>query len=183
MMKRHLAGLIVAATVIGSGAVAAAAPGDRPRPPKEQVAACREAHKAGQAPSEECKQLRERAQERRKPRPRPGQVALAHAIHGDLLVKTKDGKFETVTLDKGVVESKGDNSLTLKRDDGKTVTLRVNDDTTYKGVDSFAAVVVGKPAIVISKDGTARHVGQRAPGRNNPNGGNVGGSEEQVPAT
>ena len=179
MVKRHLAGLIVAAAVIGSGAVAAAAPGDRPA--KEQVKACREAQQAGQAPSEECKALRERAQGRK--RPRPGQAALAHAIHGDLLVKTKDGKFETVTFDKGVVESKGDRSITLKRDDGKSVTLKVNDDTTYKGVDSFDAVAVGKPAIVVSKDGTARHVGQRTPGGNNRNGGNVGGNEEQVPAT
>jgi hypothetical protein len=188
MVKRHLAGLIVAAVVAGGG-VAAAAPdgssdgGAAPanRPSQEQVQKCREAHQAGQAPSDECKQLRRRAIKRRMPR--PGGAIFSHAVHGDLVVKAKDGTFETVAFDKGSVLSKGDHTLTLRREDGQNVTVKVNDATTYKGVDSFDQVKTGQAAVVISKDGVARLIGQRAPGGNNAGGGNVEGDEEQVPAT
>ena len=193
MIKRHLAGLIVAAVVAGGGVAAAAAPdsggtGDsttatsRPnkpnKPPREQVQKCREEHQAGQPPSEECQQLRNK---HRKPRPA---VALArHTIHGDLIVKDKDGQFRNITLDKGTVESKGDQSITLKREDGRTLTFRVTGDTKFRGVDSLEAVQTGQPAVVLSNGGVAQEIAQRAPGRNNPNGGNVGSDEEQVPAT
>ena len=169
-------------------AAVAAAPGDdtgaaQKRPTKEQAKACREAHQAGQEPTEECKQLRQKAARRGPKASRPGAPALNHAIHGDLIVKNKDGEFETVTFDKGIVQAKGDKSLTLKREDGKTVTVKVNDDTKYRGVDGFDGVQTGQPAIVVSADGTARSVAQRAPGGNNRRRGNVKSNEEQVPAT
>jgi hypothetical protein len=188
MIKRHLAGLIVAAVVAGSGVAAvAAAPGDDTnaapaRPSKEQVKACREAHQAGQEPTDECKQLRQNAA-RRGPKAGRGNVLLGHAVHGDLIVKNKDGDFENVSFDKGVVQAKGDKTLTLKREDGKTVTLKLNDDTKYRGVEGFDAVQTDRPAIVVSAEGTARSVAQRAPGGNNRRRGNVKANEEQVPAT
>ena len=187
MIKRHLAGLIVAAVVAGSGVAAVAAPGDDTgsapqRPAKEQVKACREAHQAGQEPTEECKQLRQKAA-RRGRKAGPGDVVLGRAIHGDLIVKNKDGEFENVTFDKGIVQAKGDKTITLKREDGKTVTVKVNDDTKYRGVEGFDGVQTDQPAIVVSADGTARSVAQRAPGGNNRRRGNVKSNEEQVPAT
>jgi hypothetical protein len=186
MVKRHLAGLIVAAVVAGGGVAAAAAPnGATPdgagRPSKEQVKQCREAHRAGQPPSEECRQVRQQAKHRRGGG--PGEPLMNHAIHGDLIVKAKDGGFQEVSFDKGVVQAKGDKTLTLKREDGKTVTVKVNDETKYRGVDSFDAVQKDQPAIVVSRDGTALSVGQRAPGGNKQNRGNVRSDEEQVPAT
>jgi hypothetical protein len=181
MVKRHLAGLIVAAVVVGGGATAwAAAPdassGSTPsapsRPTKEQVKACRDAKQAGQEPSAECRQLRQQAG--RRGRPGPGDAIERRMVHGDLIVRGKDGTFENVTVDKGTVDSKGDNSLTLKRADGKTVTLKVDANTKFKGVENFAAVQTGQPAIVVSHDGTARLVGQRAPGGNKQSPSNVG---------
>jgi hypothetical protein len=198
MVKRHLAGLIVAAVVAGGGAAAvAAAPGASTgdtsggttttaaaRPGKEQVQQCRKDHQAGQTPSDACKALREQVKGRKAGPGRPAAAGvLGRVVHGDLVVRGKDGTFENVTVDKGVVQSKGDNSITLKRDDGKTVTIKVDGATTYKGVANLGAVEVGKPAIVVSKDGTARLVGQRPPGGNKGNGSNVAPSEEQVPAT
>ena len=178
----------MAAVVASSGVAAvAAAPGDDTKaaaagPSKEQVKACREAHKAGQEPTEECKQLRRKAARRGPKEGRPGAPALKHAIHGDLVVKTADG-FENVSFDKGIVQAKGDKTLTLKREDGKTVTVKVNDDTKYRGVDGFDGVQTDQPALVVSADGTARSVAQRAPGGNNRRRGNVKANEEQVPAT
>jgi hypothetical protein len=199
MVKRHLAGLIVAAVIAGGGAVAMASAAPEStggtsvgatssttapaRPSKEQVQKCREEHQAGQPPSAECQKLREQAKNRGQAKNRPGGALLRRTVHGDLIVRGKDGTFENITVDKGTVQSKGDKSLTLKRDDGKTVTVKVDDATKYRGVGSFAAIETGKPAIVVSHDGTARLVGQRAPGGNNARGSNVGGDEEQVPAT
>jgi hypothetical protein len=155
MVKRHLAGLIVAGVIAGSGATAVAATQSNGTPP----AAARR-HRA-QAATDRV--------ERR-------------MVHGDLIVKGKDG-FEHVTVDKGTVERTGDATITLKRPDGPIVTFKVTDSTKFKGVDGLSSVRTGDPALVVSKDGTAVLVGQRAPGRNNPNSGNVGTDEEQVPAT
>ena len=143
----------MAALVAGGGVAAAAAPGDKP--PRA---------------------------ERGTKEGRPGAAALKRAIHGDLIVKTPDG-FENVTFDKGIVQAKGDKTITLKREDGKTVTVKVNDDTKYRGVDGFDGVQTDRPAIIVSVDGTARSVAQRAPGGNNRRRGNVKSNEEQVPAT
>jgi hypothetical protein len=192
MVKRHLAGLIVAAVVAGGGAAAVAAAPDTSggsgstspapaRPSKEQVQQCRAEHQAGQPPSAACQQLRDQAKQRRGRG--PGGAIARRTVHGDLVVKGKDGSFENVTVDKGVVQTKADKSLTLKRADGKEVTVKVDDATKYKGVAGFDALQTGKPAIIVSKDGVARLVGQRAPGGNNANGSNVGRDEEQVPAT
>ena len=177
MLKRHLGGLIVAALVAGGGATAWAAAPDTPgttatadaksRPTAEQAKACRDAHKAGQEPSEDCQQFRQQKR-RRHASDKAGGAILRHTIHGDLVVKGKDGAIENVTLDKGTVESKGDRTITLKREDGKSVTLKVDDETRYKGVDDFAGVQTGKPAVIISKDGVARSVGQRGAGREQP---------------
>src|SRR5437763_15869093 len=40
--------------------------------------------------------------------------ALRRAVHADAVVPTKDGKFVTVTLDRGIVQSVDGDQLTLK---------------------------------------------------------------------
>ena len=59
---------------------------------------------------------------------RRGQLRrLRRAVHADLVVPTKDGKFVNVTVDRGVVEKVDGNSLTLregtKNATYKTITL------------------------------------------------------------
>jgi hypothetical protein len=86
---------------------------------------------------------------------------MRRVVHGDLTVRTKNG-FEKVTYDRGTVTAKNGSSITLKRPDDVTVTVKVADTTRYKGVQSLDQVQVDKPAIVLSKDGTALTVAQRS---------------------
>jgi hypothetical protein len=152
MIKRHLAGLVVAAVVAGGGAAAMAAPdgGSAPNPAAPGAARARNQAK-----------------------PRPDGPLMGRVVHGDLIVRGKDGTFENATVDKGILEAKGDKNLTVKRADGKTVTIKVDDATKYRGVAGFDALQTGKAAVVLSHDGVARMVGQRAPGGNNADGSNV----------
>jgi hypothetical protein len=166
MIKRHLAGLTVAALLAGGGAAAfAAAPTSSSSPEGGSTPAAASGDQRPQRPR------------------RPGAGIEARAVHGDLIVRGEDGTFDNVTMDRGIVQAKGDHTITLKRPDGPAVTVKVDDNTKYRGVDSFDAVQVGKRAVIVSKDKTALMVGQRVPGRNKPNRSNVGSDEEQVPAT
>jgi hypothetical protein len=167
MIKRHLAGLVVAAVVAGGGAAAwASAPDSTPAQPSTAAAG-----KPSPAAAPNAKGKRAR-----------GGAMVRRTVHGDLIVRGKDG-FQNVTLDRGTVQSKGSDSITLKRPDGPVVTIKVDGSTRYRGVDSLAAVETGKPAVIVSKAGVAVTVAQKAPGGNNANRGNVGADEEQVPAT
>jgi hypothetical protein len=80
------------------------------------------------------------------------------AVHGDVVVKAKDGSFVTVTFDRGTVTAANDTSVTLQRPDNQTVTLAVNGDTKVHGAASAAALQTGKDAVVISKSGTATQI-------------------------
>ncbi|HKA05370.1 MAG TPA: hypothetical protein VKD67_13615 [Acidimicrobiales bacterium] len=83
------------------------------------------------------------------------------AVHGDVVVKAKDGSFVTVTFDRGTVTAASDTSVTLQRPDNQSVTLTVNGDTKVHGAASAAALQTGKDAVVISKSGTATQILQR----------------------
>lgn len=94
---------------------------------------------------------------------RPAIQAVARrAVHGDLVVKDKDGAYVTVTFDRGTVSSASATSITVDRPDGQQVTLTVDADTKVHGKASAAEVETGKAAIVVSRTGTATQILQRA---------------------
>ena len=92
---------------------------------------------------------------------RAGAQFLRRVEHGDLTVRTKGG-FDNVTYDRGKVTSKTGNSFTIQRPDNVSVTVKVDGNTKYRGISSVDELQVGRPTVVVSKDGTALLVGQRA---------------------
>ena len=86
---------------------------------------------------------------------------MRRAVHGDLVVRTKDG-FENVTLDRGKVTAASASSITIERPDGVSVTKAVNAETRFKGVDSADQLEHGKGALVVSKGDTAVLIAQRS---------------------
>lgn len=50
-------------------------------------------------------------------------------MHGEAVVKTKDGKFVTVYTQRGAVTAVSSTSITVKSADGYTATYAVNADT------------------------------------------------------
>ena len=82
---------------------------------------------------------------------------LKGAIHGDLIVRGKDGSTHTVTFDRGKVSSISASSITIQRPDGVSVTDDVNDQTVFNGV-ARDQLQTGTPAIVVADGHTATHV-------------------------
>jgi hypothetical protein len=82
---------------------------------------------------------------------------LKGAIHGDLLVRAKDGSTRTVTFDRGKVTSISASAITIERPDGVSVSKDLNDQTVFNGTprDNLAN---GTPVIVVSEGQTATHV-------------------------
>jgi hypothetical protein len=91
-------------------------------------------------------------------------AAIARGLHGEWVVKGKDGKPVTLVTIRGQVTAVGPASVTVKAEDGFTETFTVNSDTKVRGADvtSIAGVKVGaKGAVVGVKSGnttTARAV-------------------------
>ena len=86
---------------------------------------------------------------------------LRRADHATLEVKVK-GQWVTLVLDRGKVTAVSSTAITLQRPDGQSVTLQITSATHFNGVASEAAVRTGVAATVISDNGTARRVAQRA---------------------
>ena len=84
------------------------------------------------------------------------------AIHGDLLVRNRDGSTRTVTFDRGKVTSVSASAITIERPDGVSVTKDVTDQTVFKGTarDQLGA---GTPVIVVSEGQAATHVVSKGP--------------------
>jgi hypothetical protein len=89
---------------------------------------------------------------------------MARGMHGEWVVKGKDGKPVTLVTIRGQVTAVGPTSVTVKAEDGFTATFAANSDTKVKGADvhSMSDVKVGaKGAVVGVKSGnttTARTV-------------------------
>ena len=148
MLKRNLAILVLAGTLLGGGAYAWAQTSDgSPSAPTTQPP------KSGQqAPAMQGR------------RNRAGGI-LKRVVHGDLIVRGKDG-FQNVTYDRGKEDGVSDNTLTITRPDGKKVSVKLTSDTKYKGVNDASELQAGRPTLVVSKDGNALIVGQRSGGNN-----------------
>ena len=79
------------------------------------------------------------------------------AIHGDLLVRDRDGSTRTVTFDRGKVTSVSASAITIERPDGVSVTKDVTDQTVFKGTPR-EQLAAGAPVIVVSEGQAATHV-------------------------
>jgi hypothetical protein len=88
---------------------------------------------------------------------------LKGAIHGDLLVRSKDGSTHTVTFDRGKVSSISASSITIQRPDGVSVTDDLTDQTVFNGIPRDQ-LQTGTPAIVVAEGHTATHVVTRGAG-------------------
>jgi hypothetical protein len=75
-------------------------------------------------------------------------------VHIDWALIMPDGKSFTLAYDRGEVSAKTVSSITLKRADGKSVTLAVGEKTRIQK----DGVKVGDRAVVYSRDGTALNV-------------------------
>ena len=101
-----------------------------------------------------------------------GLALLRRADHGDVEVRVKGTSgtptWKTVTFDRGQVTDVAADHITLARPDGKSVTLKINGDTKYKGITSWQQVTKAQGAIVISENGNATVILQKAPGTAKP---------------
>jgi hypothetical protein len=144
MLKRNLAVLVLTGALLTGGAFAWAQTGDSsPSAPTQST-------NAQQAPG------------------RGGQRAdgyLKRVVHGDLIVRGKDG-FQNVTYDRGKEDGVSNGTLTITRPDGKKVSVKLTNDTKYKGVKDASQLQAGKPTLIVSKDGNALVVGQRSGDKN-----------------
>lgn len=161
-IKKHAAVLVVAGLVVCGGAAAGAYAADAPSRPTvslDQAAQAASADGLGaQTPADS--QAGAQAGVRLGRRGRAGMALLRRTVHGDLVVRTKDG-FQHVAYDRGKLASASGTTLTLTRPDGVTVTVTVNDQTKYRGVSGFGQLQTGRPTLVLSKDGVALVVAQR----------------------
>ena len=145
MLKRNVVVLTIVALVLGFGAFAWAQ-GEPERPTTSTA---------------EPKAERSRPERRLHRGQRgPGPDIARRAVHGDLIVRGKDG-FENVAFDRGEVVRHSATSVTLERGDGVEVTKAINGDTRFKGIASADEIVEG-PALVVSKGDAAGLVAQRS---------------------
>jgi hypothetical protein len=81
---------------------------------------------------------------------------IRHTVHAQLIVGTKTG-YETVTINRGKLESVSATSITLKRPDGPTVIESIGSSTRFRGLkesklaagDRVVTVQVGGATVLI----------------------------------
>jgi hypothetical protein len=146
---------VAAAAVVGTAGVAAATASDPSGSPAPTASAPDTGgpDTGGKAPG--------RAGERHA---KLGHRALGRGLHGEFVVKGKDGAYVTVVSVRGEVTAVSATSITIKAEDGFTATYAVTADTKVRGhdVDKIADVKVGdKGGAIGTKSGgtvTARAV-------------------------
>jgi len=91
-------------------------------------------------------------------------------VHGEFVVKGKDGKYVTTEVQRGAVTAVSPTSVTVKSADGFSATYKINADTRIRKDGKQAAigsVKVGDPVLVLAVKGadgkTARGLAIRAP--------------------
>ncbi len=153
-LKRHTGAVVAVAlglAVIGGGTAAAAASSSAARPTLDLTAATATTPNGATGATGQATRAA-----------RLGRLArlARRAVHGDVLVKTKNG-YQTVTFDRGKVTSANASSITVNRPDGVSVTETLTPSTRYFGISGANAIISGKGAVVISQNGTAIAVAQR----------------------
>src|SRR5207245_4311987 len=86
-------------------------------------------------------------------------VQKEKVVHVQVNFVRADGSTGSVTLDRGQVTATSSASLTIKRDDGKSVTFTIGAGAKVRG-----KLAVGGRALVFSRDGAAFRVLARATG-------------------
>jgi len=143
---------VAAATAVGTAGVAAATAPDPSGSPAPSPTASAPDSGTG-APG--------RAAQRRA---RFGHRVLGRGLHGEFVVRGKDGAYVTVATVRGEVTAVSASSITVKAQDGYTATYAVTAETKVRGkdVDTMADVKVGdRGGVVGTKNGgtlTARAV-------------------------
>jgi len=190
MLKRNLALLVLAATMLGGGAYAWAQTGDSsPSAPSTTAPGGAPDRRAAMqqclqqsgvtdpksATPDQRTAVRQCIQQNGVTKGgRPGPGVLGRVVHGDLIVRGKDGGFENVTYDRGKQDSHKGDTLTITRPDDKKVSVQLTGDTKFKGVKSASELQDGRETLIVSKDGKALMVGQRSdnagPQGQRPNG-------------
>jgi hypothetical protein len=137
---------VAAAGVLGTAGVAAATSNDSTPAPTASAAPSTSA-----APSDRPKAKRAR------------RALIGRGMHGEWVVKGKDGKPVTLETIRGTVTAVGSSRLTVKAEDGFTETFATNSDTKVRGgADALGNIKVGaRGAVVGVKSGntiTARVV-------------------------
>jgi hypothetical protein len=89
----------------------------------------------------------------------PQATAKAKIVHLQVNFVRADGSTGSVTLDRGQVAASSSTSLTIKREDGKSVTFAIGTGAVIRG-----KLAVGARALVFSRDGTAFRVLARGAG-------------------
>jgi hypothetical protein len=84
-------------------------------------------------------------------------TAKAKVVHAQVNFVRADGSTGSVTLDRGQVTASSSSSLTIKRADGKSVTLAIGAGAVIRG-----KLAVGGNALAFSRGGTAFRVLARA---------------------
>jgi hypothetical protein len=145
MLKRNLAVLVLVGALLGGGAYAWAQTSDTS--PSAPTTTPKSGQQAPNARGQRAKGI------------------LKRVVHGDLIVRGKDG-FQNVTYDRGKEDGAANDTLTVTRPDGKQVSVKLTGDTKYRGVKDASQLQAGKQTIVLSKDGNALMVAQRAGDKN-----------------
>lgn len=141
---------VAAAAVVGTAGVAAATAPDPSGSPAPTASAPDTGKTAPGRAAERHGKLKHRA--------------LARGLHGEFVVKGKDGAYVTIVSVRGEVTAVSATSITFKAEDGFTATYAVSSETKVRGkdVDKIAEVKVGdKGGAVGTKSGstlTARAV-------------------------
>jgi hypothetical protein len=75
---------------------------------------------------------------------------LVRGVHTEVSLIKADGSKDAFVVDRGQVTAESESAVTLKRKDGKSVTLKLSADTKVRG-----DIQVNKGAVVFSRGGTA----------------------------
>jgi hypothetical protein len=118
---------------------------------------------------------------------RKGLSILRRADHGTVEIKVKGtngaaATWQTFTFDRGKVSAVSATSITVARPDGQSATLAITPTTKFRGVTSWQQVTTAKGAIVVSENGTATQILQKAASTTTPTTAVPSASSGNTPA-